>query len=177
MLPIYRTFGQQSSFFRSPVPNREHTCMCQAMTTVREPFSPQFPFLQRIRSAVKGASLAMLEVDKPCIWETLQTCCEEDCFVADAAVLRLPGILLLPGITLPSIEVLQCWKKSICPSSMSWQRNCEPIQIATIHSTEERAGMQVSARNNCHISPQFPFLQTVRSRNSFSLAMLKTVES
>ena len=114
MLPIYRTFGQQSSCFRSPVPNREHTCICQAVTTVRELFSPQFPFLQRVRS-VKGASLAMFKVDKPCIWETLQTCCEEDCFVADAAVLRLPGIiLLLPGIKLPSIELLQCWKKRIC---------------------------------------------------------------
>ena len=68
--------------------------MCQAVTTVREPFSPEFPFLQRVRS-VKGASLAMFKVDKP--RETLQTCCEEECFVADAAVLRLPGILLLPG--------------------------------------------------------------------------------
>ena len=88
--------------------------MCQAVTTVRELFSPQFPFLQRVRS-VKGAALAMFKVDKPCIWETLQTCCEEDCFVADAAVLRLPGIILsLPGIKLPSIELLQCWKKSIC---------------------------------------------------------------
>ena len=54
---------------------------------------------------MKSNSLAMLKVDKACIWETLQTLCEEDCFVADAAVLRLPGILSLPGITLPSIEM------------------------------------------------------------------------
>ena len=60
--------------------------------------------LQRVRS-MKSNSLAMLKVDKACIWETLQTLCEEDCFVADAAVLRLPGILSLPGITLPSIEM------------------------------------------------------------------------
>ena len=102
---------QQCSVFRSPVPNREYAYMCQAVTTVRELFSPQFPFLQRVRS-MKSASLAMLKVENTCIWETLQACCEEHCFVADAAVLRLPGILSLPGITLPSIELLPCWKKN-----------------------------------------------------------------
>ena len=119
-LPIYRTCVQQSSSHSSPVLKKGHTCGCQPVTTVRELFSPQFPFLQRVRS-MKSASLTMLKVDKACVWQTPQTLCEEDCFVADAAVLRLPGILSLPGITLPSIELLPCWKKNFCPSSMSCQ--------------------------------------------------------
>ena len=58
----------------------------------------------------------MLKADKACVWQTLQTLCEEDCFVADAVVLMLAGILSLPGITLPSIELLPCWKKKHLPS-------------------------------------------------------------
>ena len=42
----------------------------------------------------------MLKVDKACVWQTPQTLCLVDCFVADAAVLMLPGILSLSGITL-----------------------------------------------------------------------------
>ena len=94
---------QQSSSYLSQVLNREHTCRCQPVTLMIEPFFSQFLFSQRVRS-MKNVSLAMLKADKACVWQTLQTLCEEDCFVADAAVLRLPGILSLPGITLPSIE-------------------------------------------------------------------------
>ena len=47
VLPIDRTFMQQSTFYRSPVQNTERTCMGQAVTAVRELFSPQFPFLQK----------------------------------------------------------------------------------------------------------------------------------
>ena len=127
--------------------------MCQAVTTVRELFSPQFPFLQRVRSE-KGVSLAMFKVDKPCIWETLQTCCEEDCLVADAAVLRLPGIIQsLPGISLPSIELLQCWKKSICPIV---QCHCQclgkefvKLSRSQQSTVQERPRMQVSSSDHC----------------------------
>ena len=89
---------QQSSSY-PPVLKKKHTCRCQPVTTVIELFSPQFPFLQRVRS-MKSASLAMLKVDKACVWQTPQTLCLVDCFVADAAVLMLPGILSLSGITL-----------------------------------------------------------------------------
>ena len=36
---LHGSFMQRSSSHQSPVPNREHTCMCQAVTTVREPFA------------------------------------------------------------------------------------------------------------------------------------------
>ena len=48
---------------------------------------------------MKSVSLAMLKDEKAGVCQTPQTLCEEDCVVADAAVLRLPGILSLPGIT------------------------------------------------------------------------------
>ena len=62
-------------------------------TNLREPFSSQFP------SSSKG------QINEVCllhnvVYETPQTLCEEDSLVADAAVLRLPGILSAPGITL-----------------------------------------------------------------------------
>ena len=41
---------QQSSSYRSPVLKKGQTCRCQPVTTVREPFSSQFPFSQRVRS-------------------------------------------------------------------------------------------------------------------------------
>ena len=52
VLPIDVTFMQQSSSYRSPAPNREHThtYRCQPLTTVREPFSSHFPCPQRVRS-------------------------------------------------------------------------------------------------------------------------------
>ena len=93
------TFVQQSSSYQSPVPNRQHRCRCQAATTVREAFSPQFPFSQRVRS-MNSVSFAMLRAEKAGVFQTPQTLREEDSLVADAAVLRLPEILSLLGITL-----------------------------------------------------------------------------
>ena len=43
VLPIDGAFVQQSSSYPPPVPKRGRTCRCQAVTTVREPFSPHFP--------------------------------------------------------------------------------------------------------------------------------------
>ena len=68
------------------------------MTTVREPFSPQFPCSQRITS-IKSVSFAT-RAEKAGIFQAPQALCEENSFVGDAAVLRLPGILSLPGIML-----------------------------------------------------------------------------
>ena len=45
VLPIDVAFMQQSSLHRSPVLKKGHTCRCQPVTTVTEPFSSQFPFL------------------------------------------------------------------------------------------------------------------------------------
>ena len=54
----------------------------------------------QIRS-MKSVSFAMLKAEKAWAWQTPQTLCWEDSLVADAAVLRLRGILSLPGIMLP----------------------------------------------------------------------------
>ena len=88
-------FMQKSSWYRSPVLQKGHTCRCQAVTNVREPFSSQFP------SSSKG------QINEECllhnvVCQTPQTLCEEDSLVAEATVLRLPGILSAPGITLLS---------------------------------------------------------------------------
>ena len=76
---------------------------------------------------MKSVSLAMLKDEKAGVCQTPQTLCEEDSLVADAAVLRLPGILPLPGITSSvPIRMSRALNKfchfgrtSTCPSSMS----------------------------------------------------------
>ena len=62
-----------------------HTRRCQAVTTVREQFSSQSPFSQRVRSTNR-VSFAMLRAEKAGVFQTPQTLCEEDSLVADAAV-------------------------------------------------------------------------------------------
>ena len=61
-------------------PTDRHRCRCQAVTTVREAFSSQFPFLQRVRS-MSSVSFAMLRAEKAEIWQTLETLCHEDFLV------------------------------------------------------------------------------------------------
>ena len=103
---IDRTFLPQSTSYRSPLlkkgphagslsdpPTTHHTGRCQPVTNVREPFSSQFP------------SLSKGQINEEClhhnvVYQTPQTLCEEDSLVAEATVLRLPGILSAPGITL-----------------------------------------------------------------------------
>ena len=63
---------------QSPVPNVEHTCRCQAVTTVTEPFSPLFPFFQRVSRSMKSVSFAMLKAEKAWAWQTPQTLCWEE---------------------------------------------------------------------------------------------------
>ena len=99
LLLFDRTFVQQSSSYQPPVLRKGHTCGCQPMTFVREPFSPQFPFLQRVRS-MKSVSFrfTMLKSGKAEVWQTRQTLCwEEPSFQIHQG---LPRILSLPGITL-----------------------------------------------------------------------------
>ena len=80
--------------------------MGQAVTAVRELFSPQCPFLQ------KG------QINEECVlgnvknWENLSLADTSDlvvgrALVADAAVF---AVLSLPGMTMPSVELLPCWK-------------------------------------------------------------------
>ena len=54
----------------------ESTCRCQAVTTVREPFSQQFPFLQRVRS-MKSVSVTMCNVEswKAGVFQAHETLC------------------------------------------------------------------------------------------------------
>ena len=75
LLLIQWAFVQQSSSHQSPVPNIEHTCRCQAMTAVTEPFSPQFSFLQSVRSR---KSVYLQHAEKAWAWQTPQTLCWEE---------------------------------------------------------------------------------------------------
>ena len=132
---------------------------------------------------MKSASFAMLKVDKACGWQTLQTLCEEDCLVADAVVLMLPGVLSLPGITLPSIELLPCWKKkhshlpsfNVLPGLLidrtfvqQWSSYRPPV-LKRGHT----CGCQPVTIVRKPFSPQFPLPQRVKLRKSLSFAMLK----
>ena len=131
-------------------------------------------------------NLARDQIDEGCLlhniegWESLSLADTWDlvlgwALVADAAGLRLPGILSLPGITLPSIELLPCWKNGhwpLDPSSMS----CRSCQL-----TRHSCSYPVHIHHQCcwkgtHVetfSPKLPFLQRVRSMHSVSFAMLK----
>ena len=74
---IDRTFVQQSSSYRSQVLKTEHTCRCLPVTLVREPFSSQFLFSQRVRS-MKSVSLTMLKAEKAGLWQTPETLCWQE---------------------------------------------------------------------------------------------------
>ena len=76
VLPNDVAFVQQSSSYRSPVLKKGSTCRCQAVTTVRGPFSPRFPFSQRVKSmkSVSFAILRKLELGRhlrPCVKKIL----------------------------------------------------------------------------------------------------------
>ena len=79
---------QQSSSYRSPVLKKGQTCRRQPVTTVREPFSPPFPFLQRMQKvrSMKSVSFLMWRAEKAGVSQAPQPLCEEDSLVADAAV-------------------------------------------------------------------------------------------
>ena len=63
VLPIDVAYMQQSSSYRSPVLKKENTCSCQPVATVRQPFSPQFPTFQKVRS-MKRVYSPMLKAEK-----------------------------------------------------------------------------------------------------------------
>ena len=56
-----------------------------SVTTAREPFSPQFPFSQRVRS-MKSVLFPLLRAEKVGVFQTHETLCDEDSLVADVGV-------------------------------------------------------------------------------------------
>ena len=132
VLLIQWAFEQQSNSHQSPVPNIEHTCRCQAMTTVTEPFSPLFLFLQRVSRSMKSVSFAMLKAEKAWAWQTPQTLCWEELYLLMLLCDRLPGILLLPAtrnhvafsgsrMSRASNNFCHAGRTKICPRAISCQ--------------------------------------------------------
>ena len=142
-----KPIGKRSRFYHADTEERAQLHN-PPVVTVRQPFSPQCLTLQKVRS-MKSVSFAMLQAKKTWAWQTPQTLCWEDSLVADAAVRGLPGILLLPGITLPvplqskneqSIDqLLPCWKNIstciTCASSMSFQ-SCQLVGRSCINPVQ-----------------------------------------
>ena len=113
----------------STVPNREHKCMCQAVSTVRELFSPQFPFCKG-SDQWRVTPWQCWKLTKPAFGRHFRPCVRK-------IVLLL--MLLCYGFQESCPYQESRCRALKCPSSMSCQNICEAIQITTIHSTEERA--------------------------------------
>ena len=107
----------------------ESTCRCQAVTTVRDPFSPQFPFLQRLRS-MKSVSFAMLKTE---LGRQLRPCGGKIVLFLMLLCDRLPRILLLAAtrnhiafagsrMSRASNNFCHAGRMNICSRSMS----CSP---------------------------------------------------
>ena len=92
-------FMQQVSSRQSPAPNREHAHM-QVSSSDHCERAILSTCSQRVRM-MKSVSFTTSKAQKAGVFQAPQPLCEEDSLVADAAVLRLPGILLLPGIMFP----------------------------------------------------------------------------
>ena len=102
--------------------------MCQAVTTVRELFSPKFSFSQRVRST-KSVSIAMLKAE---LGRHLRPCGGKIVLFLMLLCDRLPGILLLPAtrnqvassgsrMSRASNNSCHAGRTKICPRSMSCQ--------------------------------------------------------
>ena len=192
VLLIQWAFVQQSSSHQSPVPNIEHTCRCQAVTTVREPFSPQFPLFAKGREINEECLLCNVES-----WESLSLADTSDlvlgrALVADAAVWQASrnpiatsyqeSRCLFRVENEPSIkQLLPCSENKKLPSF-----NILPvllIQWAFVQQSSSHQSPVPNIEHTCRcqavttvrkpFSPQFPFLQRVRSMKSVSFAMLK----
>ena len=159
----------------SPLPNREHRYRCQQVTTVREPFSSQFPFLQRVRS-MNSVSFAMLRAEKAEIWQTPETLCHEDFLVRFGVSCRCQEsrrrtsngfCMLLPCLTLG--QCLAGVAHQLMGHSCSY-----PVHINRQYPTDRhRCRCQAVTTVREAFSSQFPFSQRVRSMNSVSFAMLR----
>ena len=113
-------FFHQLSSKRSPalkILKKGYTCRCQQVTTVREPFSSQFPCSQRVRS-MKNVSFAMLRVEKPEFSRHLKPCLGKSVFCFDAAVW-----CILPPRLPPSLD-MSCFLPSACPVRQQFANKC-----------------------------------------------------
>ena len=149
-MPCWKNISTwQSCSYQSPVPKRgrTHTCRCQPVTTMREPFCPQFPCSQMVRTMKRRAK-------KAGIFQASQALCEEDSLVGDAAVLRLPGILSLPGIMLP-VPVPGKNEQSIEQFLLYWKHTRPCITCASSMSCQSCHLMGRSCINPVHINHQY----------------------
>ena len=136
-----------------PVPSRDHTCRCQAVTTVREPKSPQLPFLQRVRS-MKSVSFAMLQVDKAWrlfgCWCRLLTSFRNPCVTRNHGACSSSEQECAKDWTNLAMLEVQTFALVQCLSSLAnWWGVRAAMQFIAITSAEERADMQVSASDHC----------------------------
>ena len=158
---------QQSSSYRSPVPNREHTCMCQAVTTVRELFSPQFPFSQRVRS-MKSVSFAMLKTKKELrkleFGRHLKPCAGK--------------ILWLLMLLFDGFQESCCYQESrgLFRLRARISRALSNFRHGGRRNREKTCRCQAVTTVSELLSPQFSFLQRVRSMKSVSFAILRKLE-
>ena len=180
----------ESSSHQSPVPNIEHTCRCQAVISVTEPFSPQFPFLQRVRS-MKSVSFAMLRAEEAGVFQTHETLCQEDsrllvlqcdCFHKSSHY-QGSRCLIRFGARLSRALNNSSHAGSIntCPNSMSCH-SCQlmrhsfsnPIHSKSPVPNREHTFMS-SSSDHCHcertILSTVSILAKVRSMKSVSFAM------
>ena len=92
-------------------PTDRHRCRCQAVTTVRETFSSQFPFSQRVRS-MNSVSFAMLRAKKAKIWQKFETLCHKICLVRFGVSCRCQESRRRTSnsfcVLLPCLALVQC---------------------------------------------------------------------
>ena len=152
VLLIQRAFVQQSSSHQSPVPNIEHTCRCQAATTVRDLFSPLFPFLQRVSRSMKSVSFAMLKAEK--VW-AYWCCCltgfqESYCYQLPRITLPFPVRERAEHRTTFAMLEEQTLALNQCLASLANSMGIRAeIQFTSITSPKQRAHMQVSSSDHC----------------------------
>ena len=191
VLLIQWAFVQQSSLHQSPVPNIEHTCRCQAVTAVTEPFSPLFPFLQRVSSSMKSVSFAMLRAEKAGVFQTHETLCQEDsrllvlqcdCFHKSSHYQGSRCLIRFGARLSRSIEqLLPCWKHKHLPEFNVL--SLLPIDEAFVQQSSSQQSpvpnrehtFMSSSSDHCHcertILSTVSILAKVRSMKSVSFAM------
>ena len=143
--------------------DREHmqvSASDHSETTILLPVS----FSRKIRS-MKSFSSAMLKAEKAWAWQTPQTLSWQDSWVADATVLRIPGILSLQscwlfqfraGMSNALNNFCRAGRTNTCVSSMScescslanWCGVHAGSQFAFITSNEQRAHTQMGSNQN-----------------------------
>ena len=184
---IDRTFVQQSSSYLSQVLNREHTCRCQPVTLMIEPFSSQFLFSQRVRS-MNSVCFAMLKAEKAKVCQTPQTLCQDhswllmllcDGFQKCSRYRESLCLFRFLARMSPASNNFCRERIDICPSSMS----CQSVHWwAFVQHSSSHQSLVPNREHTCRCravtTSREPFssvsmVARVRSVNSVSFAMLK----